>query len=315
MRTGWIAALVAWLASPESKAISGRVFEAWGFGYSVIESWQHGPQMEASRDPTEIGESVSRIVGFARANAGIDLSNVDRGQAALLPDDPDRSARRIRDGIRGRSGVEVGVIVSDTFGRPWRRGVTDVAIGSAGLLAVLDLRGTQDAYGKPHPYAKITGANHPEFMESYDFGSNYHGGGVLAGQTQFLFPKESFAKDRNAFWNAITGDLDPTQAGVQGYYGATTSYQPLNPDGSVKMVQRRDPVTKEFVDVIDPVTGKSIPVAMVKDAPLMATGNEGNIWVLPQFRDGRRCRGEEIQGGIHSGWRCRSGDPGARPWL
>ena len=86
--------------------------------------------------------------GFVCANAGIDLSNVDRGQAALLPEDPDRSARRIRDGIRGRAGVEVGVIVSDTFGRPWRRGVTDVAIGSAGLLAVLDLRGTQDAYGR-----------------------------------------------------------------------------------------------------------------------------------------------------------------------
>jgi coenzyme F420-0:L-glutamate ligase/coenzyme F420-1:gamma-L-glutamate ligase len=86
--------------------------------------------------------------GFVCANAGIDLSNVDRGQAALLPEDPDRSARRIRDGIRGRSGVEVGVIVSETFGRPWRRGVTDVAIGSAGLLAVVDLRGTQDAYGR-----------------------------------------------------------------------------------------------------------------------------------------------------------------------
>ena len=86
--------------------------------------------------------------GFVCANAGIDLSNVDRGQAALLPEDPDRSARRLRDGIRGRTGTEVGVIVSDTFGRPWRRGVTDVAIGSAGLLAVLDLRGTQDAYGR-----------------------------------------------------------------------------------------------------------------------------------------------------------------------
>ena len=86
--------------------------------------------------------------GFVCANAGIDLSNVDRGQAALLPEDPDRSARRIRDGIRGHAGVEVGVIVSDTFGRPWRRGVTDVAIGSAGLLAVMDLRGTQDAYGR-----------------------------------------------------------------------------------------------------------------------------------------------------------------------
>jgi coenzyme F420-0:L-glutamate ligase/coenzyme F420-1:gamma-L-glutamate ligase len=86
--------------------------------------------------------------GFVCANAGIDLSNVDRGRAALLPEDPDRSARRIRDGIRGRTGVEVGVIVSDTFGRPWRRGVTDVAIGSAGLHAVLDLRGTRDAYGR-----------------------------------------------------------------------------------------------------------------------------------------------------------------------
>lgn len=86
--------------------------------------------------------------GFVCANAGIDLSNVDRGRAALLPDDPDRSARRIRDGIRGKGGVSVGVIVSDTFGRPWRRGVTDVAIGAAGIVAVLDLRGTHDAYGR-----------------------------------------------------------------------------------------------------------------------------------------------------------------------
>ncbi|QQV77664.1 SDR family oxidoreductase [Sphingomonas aliaeris] len=68
----WIAAMVAWLASPESKSISGRIFETWGYGYSVIESWQHGPQMEASRDPTEIGEGVKRIAGFARPNAGID---------------------------------------------------------------------------------------------------------------------------------------------------------------------------------------------------------------------------------------------------
>ncbi len=86
--------------------------------------------------------------GFVCANAGIDLSNVERGQAALLPEDPDRSARRIRDGLRGRLGTTVAVIVSDTFGRPWRRGVTDVAIGSAGLRPVLDLRGTEDAYGR-----------------------------------------------------------------------------------------------------------------------------------------------------------------------
>jgi coenzyme F420-0:L-glutamate ligase/coenzyme F420-1:gamma-L-glutamate ligase len=86
--------------------------------------------------------------GFVCANAGVDLSNVADGTAALLPDDPDRSARRIRAGLQRAVGVEVGVIVSDTFGRPWRRGVTDVAIGCAGVAAVLDLKGTPDAGGR-----------------------------------------------------------------------------------------------------------------------------------------------------------------------
>ena len=86
--------------------------------------------------------------GFICANAGVDLSNVEAGWAALLPEDSDRSARRIRDGLRARSGVEVAVIVSDTFGRVWRRGVTDVAIGCAGIGAILDLRGTNDALGR-----------------------------------------------------------------------------------------------------------------------------------------------------------------------
>ena len=67
--------------------------------------------------------------GFVCANAGVDVSNVDPGMAALLPVDPDRSARRIRDGLRARAGVEVAVVVSDTFGRPWRKGLVDVAIG------------------------------------------------------------------------------------------------------------------------------------------------------------------------------------------
>jgi coenzyme F420-0:L-glutamate ligase/coenzyme F420-1:gamma-L-glutamate ligase len=86
--------------------------------------------------------------GFVCANAGVDRSNVAADEVALLPEDPDRSARRIRDGIRARTGAVVAVVVSDTFGRPWRRGVTDVAIGSAGIRAVLDLRGTADATGR-----------------------------------------------------------------------------------------------------------------------------------------------------------------------
>ena len=86
--------------------------------------------------------------GFVCANAGVDLSNVADGTAALLPDDPDRSARRIRAGLRAVLHADVGVIVSDTFGRPWRRGVTDVAIGCAGVAAVIDLKGTTDAGGR-----------------------------------------------------------------------------------------------------------------------------------------------------------------------
>jgi coenzyme F420-0:L-glutamate ligase / coenzyme F420-1:gamma-L-glutamate ligase len=86
--------------------------------------------------------------GFVCANAGVDLSNVDDGWAALLPVDGDRSARLIRDGIRAAAGVEVAVVISDTFGRPWRHGLVDVAIGVAGLAAVVDLRGTEDDRGQ-----------------------------------------------------------------------------------------------------------------------------------------------------------------------
>jgi coenzyme F420-0:L-glutamate ligase / coenzyme F420-1:gamma-L-glutamate ligase len=86
--------------------------------------------------------------GFVCANAGVDLSNVDDGWAALLPVDSDRSARRIRDALRATRAVDVAVVISDTFGRPWRNGLTDVAIGVSGLAAVFDLRGTEDARGR-----------------------------------------------------------------------------------------------------------------------------------------------------------------------
>ncbi len=86
--------------------------------------------------------------GFVCANAGVDLSNVEDGRAALLPVEPDRSAKHVRDALRARAGLEVGVIVSDTFGRAWRRGLTDVAIGVSGVAAVVDLRETPDALGR-----------------------------------------------------------------------------------------------------------------------------------------------------------------------
>jgi len=86
--------------------------------------------------------------GFVCASAGVDQSNApEAGMLVLLPLDADASARRIRDEIRERSGADVAVVVSDSFGRPFRRGTTDVAIGVAGLAPLLDLRGSADRAG------------------------------------------------------------------------------------------------------------------------------------------------------------------------
>ena len=87
--------------------------------------------------------------GFVCANSGVDQSNVGEPDVVtLLPDDPDASALRIRKRIHDRAGVDVGVIVSDTFGRPWRLGIVNVALGVAGLPALIDLRGTPDDAGR-----------------------------------------------------------------------------------------------------------------------------------------------------------------------
>jgi coenzyme F420-0:L-glutamate ligase/coenzyme F420-1:gamma-L-glutamate ligase len=86
--------------------------------------------------------------GFVCANAGVDASNVEAGFLSLLPEDPDGSAERIRAGLHERTGADLGVVLTDTFGRSWRRGLVNVAIGCAGFPALVDLRGTKDALGR-----------------------------------------------------------------------------------------------------------------------------------------------------------------------
>jgi coenzyme F420-0:L-glutamate ligase/coenzyme F420-1:gamma-L-glutamate ligase len=97
------------------------------------------------RPPLVIAETRH---GFICASAGVDSSNApEQGMLVLLPEDPDASAARIRDRVRELTGRTVGVLVTDSFGRPWRQGTTDVAIGAAGLPVVLDLRGQRDRVG------------------------------------------------------------------------------------------------------------------------------------------------------------------------
>lgn len=96
---------------------------------------------------------VEHRLGFVMASAGIDQSNVpgaEEGEAALLlPVDPDASARRLRDQLKAASGVEVAVVINDSFGRAWRNGVTGIAIGVAGIAPLVDLRGLPDREGRP----------------------------------------------------------------------------------------------------------------------------------------------------------------------
>ena len=99
----------------------------------------------ATRGSTRI---VQNAWGQVMAAAGVDSSNTDDGTVLLLPADPDASARTLCRALRERFGIRVGVIVTDTFGRPWREGQTDVAIGAAGVRVLDDLRGSTDAAGR-----------------------------------------------------------------------------------------------------------------------------------------------------------------------
>jgi len=98
----------------------------------------------AERGDTRIVETRH---GFVLAAAGVDASNVPRGHVALLPEDPDASAEAMRKGLQSLLGIAVGVVVTDTFGRPWRNGLVDVAIGAAGVQVLDDHRGRSDRYG------------------------------------------------------------------------------------------------------------------------------------------------------------------------
>ena len=104
----------------------------------VVSEWT------TSRGRTRIAETRH---GFVLAAAGVDASNVQPGTVALLPEDPDGSARRLRNGLRERLGLTVGVVITDTAGRPWRDGLVDFAVGAAGVVTREDLRGQSDGYG------------------------------------------------------------------------------------------------------------------------------------------------------------------------
>ncbi len=156
-----LAALIAtaapWLRDGDVLVVTSKIVsKAEG---RLVDVPVDGPERAAAREEILVAETArpvarrgsTRIVqthhGFVMASAGIDASNVDPSRLVLLPKDPDASARSLRAALRERHGADVAVIISDTMGRPWRNGLTDVALGVAGMNAIRDHRGEVDPYG------------------------------------------------------------------------------------------------------------------------------------------------------------------------
>jgi coenzyme F420-0:L-glutamate ligase/coenzyme F420-1:gamma-L-glutamate ligase len=152
-----IATAAPWLRDGDILVVTSKIVsKAEG---QLVDVPLGGPEREAARAEILAAETARPVArrghtqivqthhGFVMASAGIDASNVDRSQLVLLPKDPDASARSLRASLRERFGLDVAVIVSDTMGRPWRSGLTDVALGAAGLDAIRDYRGELDPYG------------------------------------------------------------------------------------------------------------------------------------------------------------------------
>lgn len=136
-----------------SKVVSkaeGRLLPATGTPAEQESARQRAVDAESVREVARRGplRITQTRHGFVMANAGVDASNVPDGTIALLPVDSDDSARRIAAGLRDRTGRTIAVVVTDTFGRPWRRGLTDLAIGAAGIEVIRDYRGRRDAAGR-----------------------------------------------------------------------------------------------------------------------------------------------------------------------
>ncbi|HTF06836.1 MAG TPA: coenzyme F420-0:L-glutamate ligase [Asanoa sp.] len=152
-----ITAAAPWLRAGDVLVVTSKIVsKAEG---SLVDVPVDGDERTVAREEVLRAETVrpvarrgqTRIVqthhGFVMASAGIDASNVDRAHLVLLPKDPDASARALRATLRERHGLDVAVVISDTMGRPWRNGLTDVALGAAGVPAIRDHRGEVDPYG------------------------------------------------------------------------------------------------------------------------------------------------------------------------
>ncbi|GAA4696086.1 coenzyme F420-0:L-glutamate ligase [Nocardioides conyzicola] len=165
---------------------------------------------ETARVVARRGETmiVRNHLGLTMAAAGIDNSNVPQGQIVLLPEDPDASARGLRDGLLDRTGVNVGVVVSDTAGRAWREGQTDIAIGAAGIVVAEDFAGRRDGYG--NELAVTLPAVADELAGAAELATGKLGGrpfAVVRGRADLVLPRGEHGRGAAALVRPDGADL------------------------------------------------------------------------------------------------------------
>ena len=145
------------VSKAEGRTVSLKDFEPSEFAKNLAMRWEKDPRAVevVLRQTNRIVRNDRGVIivetgpGWVCANAGVDESNsLEDNVAILLPEDPDASARTLREALRRRFGVTVAVLITDTFGRPWRDGLTEVCLGIAGMNPILDLRGTTDLGGR-----------------------------------------------------------------------------------------------------------------------------------------------------------------------